>query len=310
VLSLTIITPTLDQGDFIEKAIRSVVDQGYEPLEYFVIDGGSSDRTVEVIERYGDRIDWWVSEPDEGQTHALAKGLERARGDVIAYLNSDDYYLPGAFSTALGALEQHPEASWVAGAALDLDAAGQPTEFGKWVPLPPSDYEQWPRGRHWWVTFPWGVPQPSCFWRRRLFETYGGFRRDMHFAFDLEFMVRLALAGDMPLLVPDEVLSARVLHEGAKSADTSRWKSENRLLWRVHRRSLTSRERALRYVAKLADPFRGVSRVGPWVRRWWDRAWASFVDPVLRFGGDLLEYVPESIRPRIRNRDRHRRPQG
>jgi glycosyltransferase involved in cell wall biosynthesis len=309
VLSLTVITPTLNQGKFIEKAIRSVVCQGYERLQYFVIDGGSRDHTVDVITQYADRIDWWVSEPDEGQTHALAKGLERATGDVIAYLNSDDYFLPNAFSTALGALEQHPDASWVAGAAHDLDAKGEPTEFGKWVPLPPSDYEQWPRGRHWWVTFPWGVPQPSCFWRRELFEVHGGFRRDMHYAFDLEFMVRLALAGEMPLLLPDKVLSARVLHDDAKSADTSRWKSENRLLWRVHRRSLTTRERTLRYVSLLADPFRGVSRLGDWLHHWRDRAQAALVHPVLRFGGDLLEHVPERVRPRIRHRDRRRGPE-
>ena len=126
-LKLSVITPSLNQGAFIERTIRSVLDQGYENLEYLVVDGGSTDQTVGVIERYSDRIDWWVSEADAGQTDAIDKGLERATGDVIAYINSDDYYLPGAFATALGALERSG-ASWVAGAAINVDprGAGEP----------------------------------------------------------------------------------------------------------------------------------------------------------------------------------------
>src|SRR6185369_5500635 len=103
-MKLSVITPTLNQGAFIERAIRSVLDQGYPDLEYLVVDGGSTDGTLDVVRRYEDRIDWWVSEPDKGQTDAIGKGIDRATGDVIAYINSDDYYLPGAFEKALTAL--------------------------------------------------------------------------------------------------------------------------------------------------------------------------------------------------------------
>ena len=270
-----------------------MLDQGYENLEYLVVDGGSTDQTVEVIERYSDRIDWWVSEPDEGQTDAIDKGLERATGDVIAYINSDDYYLPGAFATALGALERSG-ASWVAGAAINVDQHDRPgpaNEDPVWTPLPPRRFEGWPHGRHWWLARPWLVPQPSCFWRRELFERYGEFRRDMQFGFDAEFMVRLVLAGEMPLLLPDDRLSARVFHPEAKSADLSRtWPDVARTV-ELHRGQLSGWERlCLRYMPLLER----VQWLSP--RR--------LIGALLKFGGDLLEHLPERIRPKIRTRDR------
>ena len=92
---LTVITPSFNQGKFIERTIRSVLDQGYPNLEYAIVDGGSTDETVEVIRRYEDRLAWWVSEQDDGQSHAINKGVERTSGEIVAYLNSDDYFLPG-----------------------------------------------------------------------------------------------------------------------------------------------------------------------------------------------------------------------
>jgi hypothetical protein len=132
----------------------------------------------------------------------------------------------------------------------------------------------------------------------------------MHFAFDLEFMIRLVLAGETPLLLQEDTLSVRVLHEGAKSADTSPWKGENRLIWRLHRHSLTRSERAFRYVGAAAVPviafFGALYR---WLRAFALRALemvrANLIHRPLRFAGDLLDHVPESVRPKIRNRDRH-----
>ena len=295
-LKLTVVTPTLNQGRFIERAILSVLDQGYENLEYLIVDGGSTDETVEVIERYSDRIDWWVSEPDEGQTDAINKGLARATGDVFAYLCSDDYYLPGAFDTALGALERG-DASWVAGAAINVDEHDQPREtpLGPvWVPTAPGDDDYRPPGRAGLVEYPWCVAQPASFWRRELFERYGPFRRDMHFAFDVEFMTRLAIEGEAPLLLPDRQLAACVLHAEAKSSDASSWEPEFELMHRLHRRRLTAGERVR---------LRGLKLVAR-MRRLWDRIRYGVIHPILRFAGDLLEHVPERIRPKIRTRDR------
>jgi glycosyltransferase involved in cell wall biosynthesis len=256
---LTVIMPTLNQGRFIERAIRSVLDQRLDGLEFIVVDGGSTDETVDIIRRYESSIDWWVTEPDKGQTDALSKGLHRAGGEVIAYLNSDDYYLPGAFEAALGALDRNG-ASWVAGAARNLNDLGEPTHDGElWIPKQPDALELLPRGRHWWLLRHWAVPQPSTFWRRRLFEENGGFRRDMHYAFDVEFMLRLALAGEPPLLLPDAVLSVRVLHQAAKSYDTRPWQRDYKLIRRLHAPGLTRRERFLLRAGEIVWPPRPVT---------------------------------------------------
>jgi glycosyltransferase involved in cell wall biosynthesis len=275
-----------------------VLDQGYAPLEYLVLDGGSTDETADVIRRYEERIDWWVSEPDAGQTDALNKGLARATGDVVAYLNSDDYYLPGAFETALGALERNG-ASWVAGAAINVDEAGRPGAWDTgdvWVPVSPTAVERRPRGRQWWIACNWSVPQPATFWRRELFDRYGPFRQDMHFALDVEFMERLALAGELPALIPDAVLAARVLHSGAKSSDTARWKPEYRLLRKGLSERLTLRERLLLPWARVIHAASISPRVG-WLRD-------NVFHRVLKAGGDLIGLLPERIRPKIRTRDR------
>jgi glycosyltransferase involved in cell wall biosynthesis len=233
---LTVITPSFNQGAFIERTIRSVLDQGYEPLEYLIVDGGSTDETVDVIRRYEDRIAWWVSESDDGQTDALNKGLRRATGAVVAYINSDDYYLPGAFEHVVRAFETAPEARWVVGACRFVNADGSLRNV--WTPELPG------RRRQWWMLDPWGVPQPSSFWRRELFAELGPFREDMHYVFDTEHALRLAYAGHMPGLI-DAELAVRVIHEEAKSWDRRPFTEEQKRFVDLFGPALTSRERAL-----------------------------------------------------------------
>jgi glycosyltransferase involved in cell wall biosynthesis len=249
---LSIVTPSLNQAAFLERTIRSVLDQEYENLEYLVVDGGSTDGSVEIIQRYADRLAWWVSEPDEGQTDALNKGVARATGEIVAYINSDDYYLPHAFDAAVTALDSG-DALWAVGAARFVDAEDRLTEV--WWPKEP------PTARHWWILYPWGVPQAATFWRREAFQRHGLFRLDMHYIFDTEFGLRLAFAGELPAMI-DRELAVRVVHEDAKSWDRRPFDREEKQLVRLFGPRLSASERrklSFHYALKNA----GVYRIRP-----------------------------------------------
>src|SRR5215207_10437488 len=128
---ISIITPSFNQGQFLEASIRSVLEQDYPNLEYIVVDGGSKDDSVEVIKKYQDRLAWWVSEKDKGHADALNKGFSRATGEILAWLNSDDIYFPGAISEAVSVLKRQPEVGMVYGDADLIDDSGETVgQFG------------------------------------------------------------------------------------------------------------------------------------------------------------------------------------
>jgi glycosyltransferase involved in cell wall biosynthesis len=305
---LTVITPSFNQGRFIERTIRSVLDQGYPNLEYVIVDGGSTDETVDIIRRYEDRLAWWVSEPDGGQSEAINKGIEGTSGDIVSYLNSDDYLLPGALETTVAAFNGGGS-SWVAGGAFDIEEGDPPRRLRVWRPKPPSYCEGRPGGRHWWLLVPWHVPQPSSFWRRELFERFGSFRTDMHYAFDAEFMLRLAFEGELPELLPEDFLAVRSVHPEQKTYEMSQSWPEIHRFRKLYSGHLTPRERVLMRTWRLVRAWTPVAWVrwrlmqplihyvlGPFKRR--------FVTPTLTWGGDLLEHLPDRWRPQIRTRDR------
>jgi glycosyltransferase involved in cell wall biosynthesis len=123
---VTIVTPSYNQVRFLEATLRSVLEQDYPNIEYLVVDGDSNDGSVDIIHRYADRLTWWVSEKDSGQSEAINKGLRRAHGEIVGWLNSDDVYLPGAVSEAVVAFQSHPDAGLVYGDALAIDAEDKP----------------------------------------------------------------------------------------------------------------------------------------------------------------------------------------
>src|ERR1044072_6937840 len=142
-LKLSIITPSFNQGRFLEETILSVLKQGYEPLEYIIIDGGSTDESVEIIRRYEDRLAYWVSEKDRGQVHAINKGLARVTGDICAFINSDDVYFPGTFYAVRIHFEQHPEGQWVCGDTVMFGAGHETKVINAVVPRSAAHCLSW-----------------------------------------------------------------------------------------------------------------------------------------------------------------------
>jgi glycosyltransferase involved in cell wall biosynthesis len=180
--TVSIVTCSYMQGCFIDATIRSVLNQGYPHLEYIIIDGGSTDETVDVIRRHADRLAYWVSEKDSGQTDALMKGFQRATGEIQGWLCSDDLLLPNALQTVGQYFADHPEVDFVFGDALWIDAQGHA--------LRPKKEMQWSR-----FTYLFDhnyLAQPSCFWRKSLFERAGGLDRSLHLAMDSDLWLRFA----------------------------------------------------------------------------------------------------------------------
>jgi glycosyltransferase involved in cell wall biosynthesis len=179
----SIVTPSFNQGRFLEQTILSVLDQNYPNLEYIIIDGGSTDETVEIIRRYEDRLAYWISEKDRGQVHAINKGLEKCTGDVFAFINSDDVYLPGTFAAVAEHFENYPESEWVCGDTI-MFGEEHPTELiQSVVPLSAAHCLSWA----------YTAAQPGHFWKHELVQD--GFDESWPYDFDHDLYVRLLLAG-------------------------------------------------------------------------------------------------------------------
>ncbi len=185
---ISIVTVSFNQGDFLEETILSVLNQRYPNLEYIIIDGGSRDNSVEIIRKYAHRLAYWVSEPDQGQTYGINKGLEKVTGDIVAFVNSDDVYLPGALKAVADAFIKHPDWNWLVGGWLIFGQIDD-LETSCWLPRPPANaadclYQHF------------SAAQPGHFWRGQLFKQYGLLDSSYHFCFDHEFYARLLVAGE------------------------------------------------------------------------------------------------------------------
>jgi len=231
--TITLVTPSLNQGDYIEETLRSVLLQGYPRLEYIVIDGGSSDGSVPIIQRYATHLAAWVSEPDRGQADAINKGMERATGEILAYLNSDDILLPDALARAALVLAK-PGVDWVSGSC-----SFRSEEDGRAVVERPSEDPSIGR----WLARLGGLPQPSTFWSRRMARTLGPFRADMHYAFDHEFWIRALTAGFRCHRIPALLAEAR-LHQASKTVSSAAsWDADFREMEALYLPRLTVTER-------------------------------------------------------------------
>ena len=184
---VSIVTPSLNQGQFIEETIRSVLLQGYPNLEYIIIDGDSTDDSVEIIRKYEPWLAYWISEADRGQADALNKGFARAHGEIMAWLNSDDTYEPGALQRVAKEFGQDQAKMVSYGDCNFLDENGNVKYL---VARPYLDFDSMIR---YWTRTSW-PPQPAVFFRRQVLEKVGPLNCDLHFALDYDLWLRIAQA--------------------------------------------------------------------------------------------------------------------
>jgi glycosyltransferase involved in cell wall biosynthesis len=178
---ISIVTPSYNQAAFLEQTIRSVLEQNYPNLEYIIIDGGSTDGSVDIIRKYIDKLAYWVSEKDEGHADALNKGFRRATGEIAAFLNSDDLYCPGVLKDIAETFMADKDVDFVFGNRITVDENGRTLRDDRHTRFSFAAL----------VLYGMIVSQPATFWKRELFEKYGYFSREYFFSFDYEFFCRI-----------------------------------------------------------------------------------------------------------------------
>lgn len=246
---ISIVTPSYNQARYIEQTIKSVLSQDYPRIEYLIVDGGSTDGSQNIIKKYEDKLGWWVSEKDRGQTDAINKGFARARGDVLAWINSDDTYEPGAVTAAVAYLRDHPEVGMVYGDCNFINESGK--VIGRFNSAQ-TNYRLLRRGyAH--------IAQQTMFFRADLWKQVGPLDPSFYFAMDYDLWTRIAARTEIKY-VPQTWANFR-LHSSGKTilADDRCWPE----MIRVHYRdggSFFSIIVAKYYLRKLISPLWNIRR--------------------------------------------------
>ena len=250
---ITVVTPSYNQGQFLEATMLSVLRQDYPSLEYIVMDGGSTDASRDIIDHYSRHLSYWNSGPDGGQAAALAEGFARASGEILCWVNSDDILLPGALRHVATLFASKPGADFIYGNRLLIDASGAVIGRHVW----PYVVTRW----HWAEGQP--MAQEACFWRRRLYEEAGGIDRNKAYIMDYDLFFRMWKSGRFRK--SSRFLGAARMHEDTKTSK----------LEHVWRRELA--EAVERYELRKPGPIaaRIKYRLDQWPIRletWWNRA--------------------------------------
>jgi glycosyltransferase involved in cell wall biosynthesis len=208
-MRISIITPSFNQGKYIEQTINSVLSQNYQNLEYIVVDGGSTDETLSILQKYEGKLKW-ISEKDKGQSDAINKGLQMTTGDVVAWLNSDDYYLPGTFERVVEVFEKNKEARWVTGDYKIVDKKGK--QIQSFIPCYKKLLRKHPTFNM--LSFANFIIQPSTFWKREIMEEVGYVGQEYHLCMDYDLWLRIM--GKYHPAVITSPLSAFRIHNDSK----------------------------------------------------------------------------------------------
>ena len=203
---VSIVTPSYNQGRFIEETIRSVLLQGYPNLEYIVIDGGSTDNSAEIIKKYEKWLAYWISEPDRGQSHAINKGFEKATGLIYTWLNSDDYLLKDALKNVAKTYQVSPAAGAWCGGSLFVNEDGKKTGVRRPNRLDVEGIAAWNEN---------SFGQPACFFSKRAWQQCGPLEEDLYYGMDFDLWIKIAKKFTFEKVY--EMLAIERVHKDAKT---------------------------------------------------------------------------------------------
>ncbi|MCP4143587.1 MAG: glycosyltransferase [Chloroflexi bacterium] len=203
-MKFSIITPSFNQADYLAETINSVLEQSYSQVEYAIVDGASTDGSVGIIKEHSEHLTWWVSEIDAGQADAINKGFPRATGDIVAWLNSDDVYLPQTLEKVAALFEQNPNAGIIYGDVLSIDGEGNPINVQRFSPYELDDLMAFNI-----------ISQPGVFMRRSILEQAGYLDLDYHFLLDHHLWLRMAQLA--PIIYSPQILAKARYHADAKN---------------------------------------------------------------------------------------------
>ncbi len=218
---ISIVTPSYQQADYLEATIRSVLLQGYPNLEYIIIDGGSKDGSREIIHKYAPWLHYWVSEADKGQSHAINKGFAHSSGEIMAWINSDDFYAPGALFLMATCFAEN-NTLWATGLTHRIDAQGNMLKLAK---------KRWEETHELWYVGSL-YPQPGVFWRRKLWDLVGQLDESLQYSFDYDFWLRIIQHQIFATWVNEHIASFRVHQESKTALDQLKFMHEREIVYR------------------------------------------------------------------------------
>lgn len=272
---ISVVTVNYNNGEFLEETILSVIGQDYPNLEYIMIDGGSTDGSLEIIERYKDHFAYWASEPDEGQYHAIQKGFEKSTGEIMAWLNSDDKYMPHSLVSVAEIFAKYEYINWLMGTAREY------TEKGALVAQIGLPWCRWSRKRYLTNDFQF-IQQESSFWKRSLWEKAGS-------TIDVDYK----LAGDMELWARffrfEKLYTTTLVLSGFRHRKRGQRSKEMKSIYLEECRKVVKRERRKSsFGTKLSIPFL-------YLTRWFFGPFFFFSVPILRSPYQWVFGIPRVI---------------